>query len=190
MVWPARFHTQISISSENPVRADTHGKEQIRTENARLCSWTYLYHAKEMPKSVELKDGAKTHLEGLSSEIKDLIGHATPKSKGLPMACWTANSKDVDVALTVLQAVSVQCCRESCVRTCPTLSPWCREHCCSRYAVYCLQIVHVLLGVPECSPLPPFKSVLYRLYSAAVQCTDSPHTPNRGLVLVVRAGPA
>lgn len=60
-----------------------------------------------MAKVVELKECAKTHLKDLASEITTLIGHARPAGKGLPMNCWSTNSEDINVALTVLQAVSL-----------------------------------------------------------------------------------
>lgn len=77
-----------------------------------------------MAKVVELKDAAKVHLKGLASEINTLIGHARPEGKGLPIKCWSTNSQDVSVALTVLQAVS--------------LSHRCLSIICAAPLVYCL----------------------------------------------------
>lgn len=74
-----------------------------------------------MAKVVELKDSAKGHLEALAAEIATLIGHAKPGTQVSPtMKSWTSNTQDVNVALTVLQAV-----RELWSRSLARTSPMC-----------------------------------------------------------------
>lgn len=60
-----------------------------------------------MAKVVELKGSAKTHLQGLASEIDSLVGHAQPVPRGSAPTCWAKNTEDVNIALTVLRAVSL-----------------------------------------------------------------------------------
>ena len=64
-----------------------------------------------MEESGELKSCGDSHLERFAAEIKHLIGHAQPSIKGeVPATCWSTNNQDVDIALSVLRAVSRRCC--------------------------------------------------------------------------------
>lgn len=59
-----------------------------------------------MAKEVLLTTTAKTHLKDLAEEIVGLLVHAQSSRSGTPPTSWTKNSQDIDVALTVLLAVS------------------------------------------------------------------------------------
>lgn len=62
-----------------------------------------------MAEIVNLKSCAKEHLQVLASEIVTLIGHAKPPTKcraPTTCPCWSTNNEDVNVALTVIRAVS------------------------------------------------------------------------------------
>lgn len=60
-----------------------------------------------MARMVAMKSGNKRHLESLASELATLADHAqsVTKSKSPPTS-WSRNTQDVNVAVTVIQAVS------------------------------------------------------------------------------------
>lgn len=59
-----------------------------------------------MEKSTGIKSCSKTHLESLATEITKLIEHAQPPKGDLQATCWSSNNQDMDIALSVLRAVS------------------------------------------------------------------------------------
>lgn len=60
-----------------------------------------------MAHTVNLQRYAKVHLEALACELSILIAHAQPTNKASgPTRCWSTNNKEVDIALTVIRAVS------------------------------------------------------------------------------------
>lgn len=61
-----------------------------------------------MTQKVALDSTAKTHLKELAQEIASLGVHANPDHPDKPATCWTKNDEEVDVALTVLRAVSIR----------------------------------------------------------------------------------
>lgn len=58
---------------------------------------------------LELESCVKGHLEGLVSEIATLAGHARPPTtRSTQSTCWSTNTEEVNVALTVIKAVCQQ----------------------------------------------------------------------------------
>lgn len=55
---------------------------------------------------LELESCAKGHLEGLVCEIATLAGHSRPPTtQSSQSTCWSTNTDEINVALTVIKAV-------------------------------------------------------------------------------------
>lgn len=59
-----------------------------------------------MTDTVNLETSAKASLEELARDIANLLVHAQSVPKDRPPTCWAKNNEELDVALTILCAVS------------------------------------------------------------------------------------